>query len=286
MSNKSLPYPVLGQSDDIMPGLDADCVKMSFPEKSVSEYKFSVQLCQNNNKISKLISEGKAEYACEINCSGTFFRRYICSCSPNFDITLNRKDVKGHIDFDFFVVATQSIPKYTNEGFNEDYKGFSFDLEKGDFLVQFGKINWNADIKYDKLYAAGSFMQIRDAGDNIDRIAFNLEEDVILIEMPHERFVQYQKIGRTCSDAIHSSIVHSALVYALCNMESYQGKGKRWVDCLEFKLNEMKVSVDEFQDVKRAFEIADELLQDPYKRMFDAFEKKYGEEAASDEVED
>lgn len=273
MANKSLPYPVLGQSDDILPSLDAECVKMTFPEKSISDYTFKVELHQSNSEIEAFITNGKAEYACEISCSGTFLRKYVSSSSPNFDITLNRYEVKGHVDFDFFVVVTQPIPGYTNEGFNEDYKGFSFDLEKGDLLVQFGTIKWNADIKYDKLYAAGSFMQIKDAGDSVDRIKFNLEEDVILIEMPHERFEQYQKIANNCPAAIHSSIVHNALVSALCNLESYQGTGKKWVDCLEFKLNEMKVPVSDFQDINRAFDVADELLQDPYKRMFDALEK-------------
>lgn len=282
MSNMSFPYPVLGLNDDIIPGLAGDCVKLSGPQKTISEYEFNVLLKQENAEITQLIAEGKAAYACEIECSETFFRKCVMSATPCFDVVLGRRDVRGHVNFDFFVVVTAPIPAYTNAGFNEDYQGFTFSLEKGDLLVRFGHAIYNTEIKYDKLFAAGSFMQIRDAGE-IDHTGFTLAEDQIMIEMPHNLFEQYQKVAGTCAEAIHSSIVHNALVYALCNLEAEKDTGKKWVDSLLIRMKELNQPVEDLQNIERAFEVADKLLQDPYKRMLDSLEKFNGNEDPVDE---
>lgn len=285
MSNMSFPYPVLGLNDDIVPGLAKDCVKLSPLQETASEYTINVELKQDNAEITQLISEGKAAYACDIECSETFLRKCVLSFAPNFDVVLNRHEVKGHVNLYFSVVVRESIPNYTNEGFNDDYQGFTFNLEMGDVLVQFGRASFNTEIKYDKLFAAGSFMQIRDAGESIDHTSFNLEENLILIEMPHDHFEQYQRVANTCPEAIHSSLVHNALVFALCNLEERKDSGKKWVDSLLIRLDELNQPIEELQDVSKAFEVAEKLLQDPYKRMLDGMEKFNVSENIGDEEE-
>ena len=272
--NVSLPYPVLGIHDDVYPLLENGCVKMETPVKTASEYRFGITLTQRNKDITALVAQGKAEYACEVTCKDTFLRRCWHSSIPKFDITIGRKEVSGHIDFQCFIAAKEDIPGYTNSDFNEDYYGFSFDLEVGDMLAVFPLAWWNTEIKYDKLYAAGSFMQIVETADGIDKTWFNLEEERILIEMPHDLFVQYQRIGNSFPEVIHSSLVHNALVYALSNLGEYQDKGKLWADSLMTRLaDDPQLQQYDLSDMSQVYKVADILLQDPYKRLLDSLEK-------------
>ena len=272
--NVSLPYPVLGIHDDVYPLLEDGCVKMETPVKTASEYRFGIMLTQRNKDITDLVAQGKAEYACEVTCKDTFLRRCWHSSNPKFDISVGRKEVSGHIDFQCFIAAKEDIPGYTNSDFNEDYRGFAFDLEVGDMLAVFPSAWWNTEIKYDKLYAAGSFMQIVEAADGIDKTWFNLEEDRILIEMPHDLFVQYQRIGNSFPEVIHSSLVHNALVYALNNLGEFQDKGKLWADSLMTRLSDdPQLQQYDLCDMAQVYKVADILLQDPYKRLLDSLEK-------------
>jgi len=272
--NVSLPYPVLGIYDDVYPHLDDGCIRMSDPVKTATEYQFGIDLTQRNKDITKLVESGRAEYACEVTCRGTFLRRCFKSSSPHFDITLTRTDVNGRIEFQCFIATTQRLLNYSNEDFNEDYHGFSFDLEEGDMLAVFPLAWWNTNIKYDKLYAAGSFMQIVEAGEGINRVWFNLNEDKIKIEMPHDLFLQYQRIGNSFPEVIHSSLVHNALVYALSNLNESRDSGKLWADSLQIRLEELHILPQNFSsDMSEVYKAADMLLQDPYKRMLDSLEK-------------
>lgn len=271
--NISLPYPVLGIYDDVYPLLEEGCVKMADPVKTATEYQFGIDLTQHNADITRLITEGKALYACEATCKNTFFRKCYKSKSPHLDITINRKEVNGRIDFQCFIAVTEQLNNYTNSDFNEDYHGFSFDLEAGDMLAVFPMAWWNTNIKFDKLYATGSFMQIVEAADGIEKTWFNLDEDRIMIEMPHELFVQYQRIGNNFPEIIHSSLVHNALVYALSNLNEYQDKGKLWADSIMVRLSDPQFQQYDLADMAQVYRVADILLQDPYKRMLDSLEK-------------
>lgn len=271
--NVSLPYPVLGIHDDVYPLLEEDCVQMADPAKTAVNYTFGIDLIQRNKDITDLVAEGKAEYACEVTCKDTFLRRCYHSNEPHFDILLDRKDVNGHIDFQCFIAAKVDIPGYTNRGFNEDYYGFTFDLEVGDLLAIFPLAWWNTEIKFDKLYAAGSFMKIVEAADGIDKTWFNLDDDRIMIEMPHDIFVQYQRIGNSFPEVIHSSLVHNALVYALSNLGEYQDKGKLWADSLMARMADPQLQQYDLSDMTQVYRVADILLQDPYKRLLDSLEK-------------
>ena len=271
--NVSLPYPVLGIHDDVYPLLEEGCVQMADPVKTAVSYIFSIDLTQRNRDITDLVTEGKAEYACEVTCKDTFLRRCYHSKEPHFDITLDRKEVNGHIDFQCFIAAKVDMPGYTNSDFNEDYHGFTFDLEVGDMLAVFPLAWWNTEIKFDKLYAAGSFMQIVEAADGIDKTWFNLDNDRIMIEMPHDLFVQYQRIGNSFPEVIHSSFVHNALVYALSNLGEYQDKGKLWADSLMARMADPQLQQYDLSDMTQVYRVADILLQDPYKRLLDSLEK-------------
>ena len=272
-NNASFPYPVLGVKDDVSPLLvDGECIKFLDPIKTKTEFKFHIDLHQENEDIEKLIQLGKAEYICEVECSATFFRKCFVSSEPSIDISLSRKSIRGHINFNCFVVAKESIKQYTNSGFHADYSGFSFDLERGDSLVIFPAAEYNTDVTYEKLYAVGSFMQIIEQLPTESRIVFDLDGDKILIKLPSPLFQQYKTFGNNFPDIIHASIVQNALICALQKLPSVKDSGYLWVDCLKQRFETdpllQKYNLeDEEIDYNEIMNMASDILQNPLSRM-------------------
>ena len=268
----SLPYPVLGISDDVFPLLKDGCVSIEDPVCTASSFRFKVHLKQKNKEISQFIKKGKAEYVCEVNCSRTFFRTCFKQASPDFEIELPRKGVSGHIDFDTFVTVKTPIEQYHNSQFNPDYDGIYFDMEPGDVLVAFPPSYYNLDLKYDKLYAAGSFMQIANGGDDGCPTWFNLSGEKILIMLPPKMFREYDErisADRDYIEIIHSSIVFNALVFALYHIDEERYAGKQWSDAIKYRIaTEPGLAGFDITDKNRVFDLAQTLLADPYQRMF------------------
>ena len=273
LTNISLPYPVLGINDDVLPLLQDDCITLQPPIADDKEFTFTVELKHQNEEIERLISIGMAEYVCEVNCVKTYLRKCICSTAPSFDVKLNRKDVAGKIEFSCFVTAKENVKSYCNGGFHSDYDGFTFNIEIGEVLVVFPSAVYNFDIKYDKLYAAGSFMQITQGSKDCTVTWFDLEGDKILIVLPPPMYEQYQKVYNNTNfmEIFHASIVFNALVHSLYRIEDEDYKDKLWAESIRYivESNEnIRTKGIDLSDKSKMYELAQHLLDDPYSRLF------------------
>lgn len=271
--NISYPHPILGVNDDVMPELQEGCVELAIKDRRPIDFVFTITLNQDNKMITDLIKSGKAEYACEVECKETYLRRCYHSPEPSIEMVINRKDLCGNISFNSFIALKEPLKNYDNPGFHEDYEGFTFDLEVGDLLAIFPTVSHNIDIRYDKLYAAGTYMQIAEGRADQVRPWFNLEGNKISIELPKEMYKQYLTFANTqYIDFIHASLVYNALVYALREREEdpERYKGRLWFDSLEARIecDEQLKHIDSTR-LTGIYEMADIILGNPYKRMFD-----------------
>ena len=149
------PHPVLGVGDAVGP--KPPVIAQINEERDDFVINISVDI--HNEDILKLIHEEYAAFVCEIDCPSTFYREIFYPKDTSLEIRIKRKDVAKRVNIDFTVTAIKSIKNYTNSEFHPDYQGFSFDLDPGDLLALV-KMHYDADIKYDKLQSAGSFMTI------------------------------------------------------------------------------------------------------------------------------
>lgn len=267
LNNVSFPYPVLGVKDDVLPLLGSDCVKIDL-ETTPDTYKFRIALSQNNEVISQLIKDGYAEYSCEVDCQKAFLRQSFSSNISVFDVLLPRRLVNGRVNFNGFITVKKAIKQYTNSGFNEDYDGYSFDLEPGDILAAFPQAHFDADIKFDKLQAAGSFMVIREDV-TLSQTRFDIAGDKIEIVFPTYLYNMFKGgVGDAYMDIIHSSVVFNALCYALYNIE--ENSETLWARCVNTRI-ETEPNLACFKDLDKLQvpELAQALLGDPYRRMME-----------------
>lgn len=269
LNDISLPYPVLGINDDVFPPLEKDCIQIE-AKKEAHSYVFDIVLKQENKDILCLLEKGFAEYVCEVNCPRAYYRKCFASESSTIHIEILKNLLCRDVSFTCFVIVKKEIIGYTNKGFHPDYRGFSFDMERGDILVAFGKASFSIDIEYDKLQTAGAFMQIREGVDGRDFVAFNVANDKIEILLPAGLYKIYaNKVGRDLgfSEILHSSLVLNALVYALQYIKDYPDT--LWARTLKYrKETESDLQKYDLEDESSILEFAQVLLKTPYKRMF------------------
>ncbi len=226
LNNISLPYPVLGISDDIYPLLPDDAVSVNV-ESDKKTYTFHICLKFRNQDIDDLITRDYAKYTCEYECSRTMLRKCEKSTIPEFTISVGCKEINGRLNFNCFVSVKKVIKQYENRGFNPDYNGYNFYMEPGDILVAFPQFHYDVDIKYDKLQAAGSFMQIRES-DQINEVSFEISGNKIEILLPSPLYKLYcDPFVKGAKEIIHSSIVLNALTYALFELANKSDDEKK-----------------------------------------------------------
>lgn len=267
LNNISFPHPVLGIRDDVLPLLGEDCIMVE-SSSTLDSFILSITLKQENATITNLIKDGYAEYTCEIDCQKAFLRESYSSQAPMFSITIPRRKINGRVYLNCFVTVKKRIKKYSNPDFNEDYDGYTFDLQPGDILVGFPQAYFDADIKYDKLQAAGSFMVIREDV-TITQTRFDIAGDKIEIVLPPDLYSIFKNgVGDRNMEIIHSSIVFNALSYALYNIE--ENSETLWARSVNTRIDtEPELSVFKELDKLQVPMLAQALLGDPYKRMFE-----------------
>lgn len=271
--NRLLPYPVLGNYDAVYPLLDDEAVVMPDPIMDEKSFHFHIELNQNNHDITKLIDENNAEYLCEVYCKSTFLRQRYTSSKPMFDFFIERKDVSGHVDFEFYVVLKENL-RYTNIGFHEDYRDLTFELEKGNILVVFPSASFNAKLVNYKMYAIGSFMKFLDS--DVQEIDIDMNrDDAIYILLPHNMYKQYNETiqaNQDFNDIIISSILYSSLAQAIMRYNEDRDNEKTWADALRARVDDINTSMNKNLKLNAsdAFEIANLILKKPYERLFES----------------
>lgn len=264
----SFPHPVLGIGDAI----NSD-IELGSPEikSSVDVYEINLKLKQDNYDLEQLLEKGKAEFLCEATCSNTLYRTSITANSNKIEFTIPKKTVKGRVEFLCLLVTKESINEYSNSESHTDYNGYSFDLEKGDVLAYFGEFSFNADVKYEKLKAVSSFMEIVENSDltytNID-----LKKSKIQIELPSEAYNLFRSDSISqepkFSPVFHSSIVLNALLTALYNFEEHEEY--LWAQVIEYRLkNERQLKNLSIEEKESIPEIAQRLLGNPFNRFLE-----------------
>ena len=269
IGNNSLPYPVLGNSDDIKPLLPEDNISVATSFDN-DKYTFHITLKHENPDIEMLLKAGLAEYSCEVSCPRTYLRFCKKSPTPEFEITLGRREVYGRIEFACYVIAREDITGYHNSGQHEDYGDASFNLESGDVLVAFYPASYNADLKYEKLYAAGSFMVVLDGGDK-PHTWFDANDDNIKVYLPHAMFEQFRALckNRNFNELFHASIVFNALFKVLSEYSEKKHGDFQWAEAIKYRIDqEEDLHQYDITDTTKAYELAQALLRDPYQRLF------------------
>ena len=272
LNNITFPYPVLGSFDDILPAPSEPEVEIRQDKKN---YYFAIKLGYENKEIEDLVEQDYADYVCEVSCEMTRYRRCFKGKLLHFQIDIPRKSVAGRINFSCTITLKKGLANYTNEGFHLDYSGHSFDMDAGDLLGILGQFYYYADIKYDKLKAVGTFMEINETEDPLPSTI--LDKDKIELRLPTALYRQYKDNPAVNSkaDILHASIVLNSLTYALCRIERHYNR--KWAETIFYRIDtepELAEFMDQEPEDWRVDKLAQLLLGKPYERLFNFLANK------------
>ena len=263
----TFPHPVLGIGDAIngKTGFTKD------PEINITteSYKVVIECNLANEDLKKLLQNGKAEFLCDTTCTNTVYRDNVVCNTSKIEIEIPKKQVKGKVEFTCLLVAKENLSAYSNSKAHPDYNGYTFDLDKGDVLAFFGEFTFDADIKYEKLKAVSSFMEVVE-NESITFTNIDLKKPKIEVQLPTNDYNAYK------SDAIaheikfapmfHSSLVLNALLIALYNFDEH--KEYLWAKALKYRLdNEEQFKTLSIEEKENIPEIAQRLLGNPFSRL-------------------
>lgn len=269
LSEYMIPYPILGLDG----AYNEDCIigcNVTF-DTTEENFVFHISFSIENEEIKKLIKEGLAAFACEVDSPKSLFREIYTTKDDNFDIKILRTSLIGKVSFFFSVIALENIQNYNNTQFNRRYyENSTFNLQKGSLIAFAGEWTFNADIKYEELRALGSIIEVRETEDK-DYTYYEFNQNRIRIFLPSEEFANFYKSNNTqLSDFTHASIVQNALISALYEYKNH--KNTLWAETLQERVKQ-DPKLKDFEDLDeldslKIQQLVNNLLDNAYKRMF------------------
>lgn len=285
--NIILPYPCLYLN--IAEETNIQKPDFEILQRNTQNTTFRLRTKIQNEDIESLIKAGKAKYCLELDCQRTFYRDAFLNETGIFEVTLNNNRYNGRLIGTLSVVAVAEIKNYKNAAFDSFYNSFDINIGPGEALAYIETIEFMMDQKnLDVKSITDDFIEVV-ADEKANYSRFDLGGDKILLKLPQTMYDQYQTRIATNSEYesyLHASFLLNILTSALQNIGTYQNT--KWAETLkdriikEDTLREIAVDNNDndifdtegnLANPDIAIDLAQAILENPYKRMFDSFEK-------------
>ena len=218
---KLYPYPVLSSSSD-------DYIDSSFcstVEVKRDGYNIRIVFMSTikNCELEALIKEGRASFVYHLECAQTGYRTAISTSSTDSQVSISDNKVCGRLQICPFIVATKDIPDYVNSSFNDDYRGYKFQIEAG-CVMAVGK-QVNCDIEKDRndlVNAKSIFVVTKNADTTVTDMEIDIGQKKITIKLPekdHAHFKSMSKVPKI-QQSLNALIIIPALIFALSEVNS------------------------------------------------------------------
>lgn len=248
---KLYPYPVLADfnNDYIDSKFNIAVIVQSYPNELCLEFKPVL----NNTGIKALIDNNQAYYAVHIECSLTSFRRLIIIPTDGLEYKIPADYIEGLISFCPFVIAKTDISNYSNEMFNTDYEGISFDIEAGNIIAIGQEVQTRVEKEDDDLANVPSIFAVTECKDkDCTDIIIDNSSQKINIQLPTDTFFEFKIAMRNPNSmaVMHSIIIIPALMKCFDDMKSkpedlYLYEDRRWFRALKKALKKINVILNE-----------------------------------------
>lgn len=231
----SLPHPVLGLGNDV------EGIYRVNPSIKLGRQKITaiVNHGLSNETMEDLLIKKEVAFCTEINCPQTFYRKAFLTTEPSQIIETMSEELRDKTELNFYIVALKDIHDYTIKGANDDYKGFTFEVEKGDVLAYGGRTAFIAAKTWEDIKALSAFMVIRQSDNEEGPFEIDLTSNKVVVYLSKKDYTTFRRASRHGFDPIfHSSIVIPVLMHALHQMmngEEGLFEDLRWYQILEFR---------------------------------------------------
>jgi len=243
-SIKAFPYPILGRGDDYIDSEFQSTMDIRNDMKEgINKICLDFSFLQSNEKITELISNEKASFAIDVQCSDTLFRKVFLVNSFGF-LEFDEGQLYGKVIFSPQIIVKQEIVDFSSEDLNEEFGQDGFNLNVGDILAiddpQKKYIEFNK-LQFESLVRVETSNEIPE-----ETYRFSLDQDMIIILMG-KKFRHVWDVCRNEKDkapmlamSVYKDCIHAALDYIINNEDS---ENYKWVRALRLKLSTLGISI-------------------------------------------
>ena len=284
---KLYPYPMLAADMDDY--TDSSFTFTVATEKEIREIKFSFQLDLQNECLTNMIQNGKAEYLIHIECPQTCYRHAIKTTDSTYIHRIPERDLNGRVSICAFIVAKEDLPTYYNHMFNEDYEEMSFSVDRGGILAIGGQYTLTIVKDTEELAKIPSIFTIcKRAADSDNGIEIDMDGDKIAVTLSSDSFGRYKNLASELKyqPAFHSMLIMPALIYVFERLhregiDNYNDK--RWFIALNKTLSKSNVTLNaETLDNTPSYTLAQKILDMPVDRALSALAEWSDDESEDD----
>lgn len=268
LRSRDYSYPVLGDgTGSFVSGSFSTQYKLSFEFEEVI---ISLKPVLDNPELERLINEGYVDVVYHLECARTSFRKIKKTTLQEQTIRVRRGFLNDKFEICSFLVAKQTIPSYSNDAFSSDYKGFTFQIDKGCILAIGTSVESRIEDKRDSLRNTSSIFLIVEDKSNPDRkdMSIDLFEEKIVVYTSAKVKAIYDNMKGIVAlqKTFHSLIVLPALVSVFQQMskseERFNYESKRWYRSLMKVLKEINIDETNLES-QDAFTLAQRVLGNP-----------------------
>lgn len=266
LSERSYPYSVVGNRDDVPNAAFQASVEMSADKESVY---LDVKIDCSSSTINDYLKTGDVSYLLHVDCSNTFFRKSYKFSDKNFRQKIASENLNDLIEVNVFAIATKKINGYRVSESHPDYGNITFDVNEGNILAVAQTLTFYIDGQFDSMKRIGSIMQIvENPKTDIDlpmQVDFNGDKITILLSKSDFREYKLLKTNESIVGPLTATIVLPVLVEALNLLKSEFSNGEdddslKWVVVLKRRMKDLDIQGEE------NLEIAQKLLELPIRR--------------------
>ena len=234
-----------------------------------------IQIQIENEDIERFLNDGRAKASLVIECSQTTFRRILPISTEPIEIKIPLAELCGTVEISSFIYATQDISDYNSSSFIEDYKDYSFQIDKFSIMAiddGFKTTVLHEDKKDKKISSIFSVIPNIDEGQ--DGFIVSSDPDRIVIQIPPKSYGFYDNLKKNDNfkNMFFGIMGIPALAYCLQdikdNFEQYSNdfteviSDKTWFNSIMLrykKLHDEELTPEVFAELN-SFTFAQELL--------------------------
>lgn len=237
---KLYPYPVLATFNNDYVGSSFDI--MIEEKMTDKEIILSMKPSLEDEGLANLIETGDAEFVMHIESSLTSFRRAVAVPPEGCEVTISANQIEEIINLCPFIIATRDVYDYSNNKFNNDYNGASFDFDKGNIIAIGIEKIIRIEKEDDDLANVPSIFSVTEIKDKkIDEIVMDYSGNKIGIRLPskvYRKFVTQNSQNPNAQPVLHAMLIIPALIQALEEVKHsgddyYLYEDRRWFRAIQ-----------------------------------------------------
>lgn len=285
INKMNFTYPILCKYNDDYVGSEFTAGTMGAMEKSKRYSKIKTFVEITDPKINKFIDNGTAKIIMKVYCNSTKYRNIFEIKRGIDEIVLQNRDVNNRVELSTFIVITESINNYTNQNFNKDYKGKSFNLEKGSIIAigKQEKIFIEKDVN--DLTKLNSIITICRDDTAEKSMSVDFSDEKIRIKLSAEEYETYSMYSKHCVPIVNSMIIIPAIMYVLDEIAKEEQDesdyiDKKWYRVISKKATELigKNFTVEYIRNCGSFELVQKMFENPICDALNMIKNKWDNE--------